>query len=144
MNIFFAFAVSNTGSFEKKHFGDADKFLIYEEKNDELVYVNELVNIFKNFESDSDKHGSKEKATKIIKLLKEQNVQALVSAQFGRNISVINEHFIPIIVSKEKPEEIVEILQKHIYWIKDELENNNSDYKLFSVKSGILKRSIKK
>ena len=29
MNIKFAFAAGNSGTFEAKHFGDADKYLIY-------------------------------------------------------------------------------------------------------------------
>jgi len=59
MNIKFAFAVGNSGTFEAKHFGDADKYLIYEWDGQNFYLSTELLNNFKYF--DEQQHGSKKK-----------------------------------------------------------------------------------
>ena len=79
---------------------------------------------------------------KIIEFLKKKEVHVLVSRQFGKNIKMINAHFIPVIISSEKPDEVIQVLTRHIHWIKDELNNFSSGYKLFTIKSGILKSSV--
>jgi hypothetical protein len=47
-----------------------------------------------------------------------------------------------VIITREEQDEIIEILNKHLQWIKDEWESNPSGFKLFSISSGILKTSI--
>jgi len=84
MNLRFAFAVNNDNQFEKKHFGDADKYMIYQEESGKIV------------------------------------------------------------LSSEQQDEILQILIRHIHWIKDEWEEKKSNFKLFTIKSGILKSAIKK
>ena len=37
MNLRFAFAVNNDNLFQKKHFGDADKYLIYRYNSSEML-----------------------------------------------------------------------------------------------------------
>ena len=143
MNLKFAFAVNKANQFEKKHFGDADKYLIYEQVDDEMVLIGEEINNFKLLDEEHE-HGSKRKGDAIIKLLKGKEVNVLVSMQFGKNIKMVNEYFIPVIIYSEKPESTVNILNKHLHWIKDEWDKNSSDYKLFKIKSGILKSSINK
>jgi predicted Fe-Mo cluster-binding NifX family protein len=59
--IHFAFAVNHVDHFEAKHFGDADKYLIYKLDNDELVYINEIPNPLKTFD-EGQEHGSQKKA----------------------------------------------------------------------------------
>ncbi len=142
MNLRFALAVNNEGNFQKKHFGDADKYLIYEELDNEMVLIGEEINNFKLLDEEIE-HGSKRKGNAIIKLLKGKGVNVLVSMKFGKNIKMVNKYFIPVIIYSEKPEDTVNVLNKHLHWIKDEWENNSSDYKLFTIKSGILKSSIK-
>jgi len=143
MKLRFAFAVNKANKFEKKHFGDADKYLIYEQVDDEMVLIVEEINNFKLLDEEYI-HGSKRKGDAIIKLLKEKEVNVLVSMQFGKNIKMVNEYFIPVIIHSEKPEDAIKILSKHLHWIKDEWINNSFDYKLFTIKSGILKSSINK
>ena len=60
----------------------------------------------------------------IIKLLKGKDVNVLVSMQFGKNIKMVNEYFIPVIIYSETPEDTVNILNKHLHWIKDEWGKN--------------------
>jgi len=142
MNLRFAFAVNSDNQFEKKHFGDADKYIIYQEESDKLVLSSDESNQFKLLDEEAE-HGSRKKGKAIIEFLKGKNVNVLVSRQFGKNIKMINAHFIPVIISSEKPDEVIQVLTRHIHWIKDEWEHNKkSNFKLFTIKSGILKSSI--
>lgn len=141
MNITFAFALNNDGIFEKKHFGDSDKFAIYTYKNHELIFHTEFQNTYKNLDGFND-HGSTQKGQAIISLLKENGVSVLVSKQFGHNIKLVNQHFIPAIIDEDIPEKVHEILKKNFDWFKDELINRNENYMLFKIKSGIIKMHI--
>lgn len=143
MNLRFAFAVNNANEFEKKHFGDADKYMVYEQRSDEIVFVSEEINIFKMLDEEIE-HGSKKKGDAIIKFLKGKGVNVLVSRQFGRNIRMINKHFIPVKISLEHTDEVISVLGKHLHWINSEWEKTSSDYKLFTMNSGILKTFIEK
>jgi len=69
MNFRFAFEVYNDNQFEKKHFGDVDKFLIYKQENDKVVFLSEETNHFKLMDEEVD-HGLKQKGMAIIKFLK--------------------------------------------------------------------------
>ena len=143
MDIRIAFALNKDDEFEKKHFGDADKYCIYQFDNGVLNLLFEEVNQFKSIDETSV-HGKKEKADQIIKFLKDKNVTVLVSRQFGKNIRFIVNHFIPVKVKEEAPEKVKEILIKHMRWLQDELINHPEEYKLFIMDSGILKKAIKK
>jgi hypothetical protein len=57
---------------------------------------------------------------------------------------MVNRLFIPVIVNSETPDEVLSILKKHIRWIEDELTSKTEEYKLFTLKNGILKTIIKK
>jgi predicted Fe-Mo cluster-binding NifX family protein len=137
----FAFAVNRINNFEAKHFGDADKYLIYEFSGNEFVFVREQINEFKTADENAA-HGSKEKGTLIIELLKESGVNVLVSRQFGRNIKMVNSHFIPVIIHNTEPVNVLSILSLNMRWLVDELELNPERYKLFNINKGILKSSI--
>jgi predicted Fe-Mo cluster-binding NifX family protein len=143
MNLCFAFAVNEANQFEKKHFGDADKYLIYKQNGNGIKLFSEEINKFKLLDEEVE-HGSKMKGDAIIKFLKERNVNVLVSRQFGKNIKRVNNHFIPVKISVDRPDEILDILNKNLHWIEDELDNDANEYKLFIIKSGILKIPVKK
>jgi len=57
---------------------------------------------------------------------------------------VINEFFIPIIIYSENVEDTIDAVNKHMHWIMDEWDQKQEGYKLFTIKSGILKSIIKK
>ena len=141
MDLKFAFAVNTKNQFKKSHFGDADKYLLYEVVSDELKLVAEEENIFKHLDQ-ANEHGSKIKGNAIIKFLVDKNVKAIVSLQFGRNIKMVNKHFIPIIIHEDKPQDAIEVINKHLHWIGDEWKRKNSDYNLFTIKFGVLKSKI--
>ena len=141
MRLRFALAVDDEYRFEARHFGDADRFLIYTLEDGKMILSSEEINNSKLIDEDRGQ-GSIPKGNAIIKLLKEKGVNVLVSKQFCRNISLLNEHFIPVVITLEQQNEIINILNKHLHWIKDEWENNSSGFKLFTLSSGILKTSI--
>jgi predicted Fe-Mo cluster-binding NifX family protein len=142
-DIHFAFAVSNSNTFETSHFGDADKYLVFAWNGLEIEYKCEVINDYKSFDEERE-HGSKEKGNAIIELLQKNDIQVLVSKQFGRNIKMVNRYFIPVIIDKETPEAALAILNKHIGWIEDELRNSRDKYSLFTIRKGILKTVINK
>lgn len=141
MELKFAFAVNTTNRFKKSHFGDADKYLIYQVENDKLKLVAEEENLARDMD-ESNKHGSKKKGDTIIRQLKAKNICSLVSMQFGKNIKMINKHFIPIVIYEENPEQAIKIINKHLHWIQDEWDNKSTDYNLFTIKFGVLKSKI--
>lgn len=141
MELKFAFAVNTSNHFAKTHFGDADKYLIYTVESNELKLLAEEINIFKHLD-EVHEHGSKKKGNAIIQFLNEKNVNVIVSMQFGRNIKMVNQHFIPIILYEESPEQAIEIINKHLHWVYDELKNKNTNYNLFTIKFGVLKSKI--
>ena len=142
MGLRFAFAVNNDNQFGKRHFGDADKYLIYQQDVDNLVPSSDEANRYKLLD-DEVEHGSKKKGEAIIGFLKNKGVNVLVSRQFGKNIKLINAHFIPVIISTENPDEVIQVLTRHLHWIEDEWGQKKSNFKLFTIKEGILKSSIK-
>ena len=141
-SIRFAFAVNRLNGFEPEHFGNADKYLIFKWEHNELVFLKEEINTFKNHD-ETQEHGLKEKGRAIIDLLQNLNVKVLVSRQFGKNIQMVNRHFIPVIVFSDTVEDVEPILKKHIKWIEDELNNQPGEFKLFTIKNGILKTVIR-
>lgn len=142
-NIKFAFALSQANTFENCHFGEAEKYVIYEWSGNDIIWQKELINDTIK-EDETQEHGSKKKGLAIIELLQKENVNVLVSRQFGRNIKMVNQHFIPVIIAKETPETALEALKKHIRWIDDELHSSKDGFKLFTIKTGILKTIITK
>jgi len=142
MKLTFAFALNSDGLFENEHFGKADKFALYREKNKNLTFLENIINSTRDIDENSV-HGSLTKGNAVISLLKEKNVNVLISKQFGPNINLVNNHFIPVIIREDLPETVKTILDKHKRWFKDELQNRDSEYALFQIKSGILKSKIR-
>ena len=142
-SIRFAFAVNEQKQFHKKHFGDADIFLIYEFVDGEFIVVSEEINIFKDFD-EIKTHGSQKKGNAIIGFLKEKGVRVLVSQQFGKNIKMVNQHFIPVIATINSVDEIKHELTKQVKWLKDELMLKHDNYMLFKIGSGAMKSKINK
>lgn len=139
----FAFAVNHKGSLQRKHFGDADKYKIYEWADGNMVYLNEITNTAKNYDEEKG-HGSRKKGIAVTELLKKEDIKVLVSMQFGKNIQIVNNHFISVMVYFEDPNDAVPVFIKNIKSIEDELNNMPEEYKLFTIKEGVLKKIIKK
>lgn len=141
MEIMIAFALNSEEAFERRHFGDADQYHIYELKDEAFQLISTEKNPFRTAD-ESTAHGQKSKADQITRYLKDRGVSVLVSRQFGRNIKFIVSNFIPVVIRKESPEEVKKILLKHSRWVEEELDRQPERYKLFTVDSGILKSKI--
>jgi len=138
MDLIFAFALNDDNQFEASHFGDAKKYAIYKQENDKIIFKKEVENIYRK-----GAHGDSNKGNSIIQFLKQYDVNVIVSREFGKNIILVNKHFIPVLISKEQPEKIVEILQNKLHWILDEWNSSSADFKLFNINSSVLKLRIK-
>ena len=141
MNLRFAFALNKKNQFEKDFFGNADKFVIYELVSGKLKAIFEIENEFKN-ETINNLGINEQKAENITQILIAEDVKVIVSKQFGENIKLVNEYFIPIKIFSDKPGDAILAINNHAHWIEDEWHNFRSEYKLFIIKSGILKTSI--
>lgn len=141
MEIKFAFALNNEHVFEKKHFGEAETFGIYQTSGNRLILSEMIQNPYRNID-ETGQHGLTQKGHAIAEKLKEKDVNILVSMQFGKNIRVVNQIFVPVIIEEEKPENVIHILEKHLDWLKDELENKPGNFMLFTIKNGIFKSQI--
>ena len=141
MGINIAFALSQSGAFEKKHFGDADKYHIYHLSDEKYQLLYEEENPCK-FMDESSGHGTDNKALNIIDFLHQKKVSILVSRQFGANIKHIVKHFIPVEVSEEIPSKVQTILLKHMRWLNEELDKQPDHYNKFVINKGILKLAV--
>jgi predicted Fe-Mo cluster-binding NifX family protein len=106
-----AIALTKNMIIPDKHFGECDKFFIYRIKNGMLEFFKSIPNIYRDMDIDSA-HGDPEKGKSITELLTENNVNAVISRQFGKNLSIISNHFHPIFVKESKLEIVVELIQK--------------------------------
>jgi len=143
MEINIAFALSHNGAFEKKHFGDADKYQIYHLSNETFKLLYEEENPFKLMD-ESSSHGTEKKANNFIEFLDQKNVSVVVSRRFGPNIKHIGKHFIPVEVREETPINVQTILLKHMRWLQEELDKQADYYNKFVINKGILKLAIPK
>ncbi|MBN1144211.1 MAG: hypothetical protein JXA72_07300 [Bacteroidales bacterium] len=141
MPVRIAFAVNQNAHIEARHFGDADKYIIGEYINKEIVLIREEMNTCKTLDEHQE-HGAHKKGLAIIELLKKNQVNILVSRQFGKNVQIVNRHFIQVIVDLAKPEEAIPHLTKHMKHFEDELVSHPAKYTLFTIKKGKLKEII--
>jgi len=141
MGLRFAFAMTNDYSFGENHFGDADLYLICEGDKNGINKIEEITNRFKSMDENHE-HGSKKKGQAIIDSLRDIGVEVLVSKQFGRNIKMVNNHFVPVIISADTVDEVTGVLRQHYNWIEDEITNQPERYKLFDLRKGVLKTII--
>ncbi len=134
MTIRFAFAVNHNDEFEERHFGDSEKFAIYEWDGKEFINIHESVNYFKDDEEDEHEHGDKKKGKQIVKHLSAKGVKVLVSKQFGRNIKIISQHFIPVITVAKNIDEVLSLLPDRIPAIMEDINNAPETHKLIDLR----------
>ncbi len=135
----FAFAVNAHNTFEKAHFGDADKFVVYKWTDEAFLYVDAFENAAKSFD-ESKVHGSELKAQQIVNQLNNHSVNFIVSTQFGKNIKIVQKHFVPLVIRASKPEDVFAILASNIELIMSELSTTENNFRVFSVFENEVKR----
>jgi len=138
MNLRFAFAVDKNGDFQDKHFGDADKYIVFEHDSKNLVFIDEINNINRDIDEET-KHGSEKKGNAVINYLKKINVNILVSRQFGQNLKMINKHFVPVLIADENIENTIKFLEKNTSEINEEVKQKKTNYNIFRFANGVFK-----
>lgn len=76
-------------------------------------------------------------------MLKDSGAVIVVSKQFGKNIKIINNYFIRVIIYNEDRDSTLHILYQNINVLADELQNKTSAYNTFIIKNGLLQRAGK-
>ncbi len=101
-----ACATNDGKCFVNTHFGDAERYNIYELSEKGCVFIKTLEN---NTEPEEE-HAAPKKAKGIVKLLKAHDVQIGVSKQFGPNIKRVSKHFLPVLISEDTISSVLTVL----------------------------------
>ncbi|MBN2789270.1 MAG: dinitrogenase iron-molybdenum cofactor biosynthesis protein [Candidatus Delongbacteria bacterium] len=100
MELITAFATDDGKLFMDRHFGDAKYYDIYRISASGMELIKRIDNTTE--EEEEEIHADPRKAKDISGLLKEENVQVVVSKVFGPNIKRIKKNFVCVVMEKEK------------------------------------------
>ncbi len=114
-----AFATDDGKTFMSRHFGDAEYYYIYEIDNENTEFIKKISN---TTEEEEDVHADPKKAKSIAKLLRQEQVQTLVSKIFGPNIVRIKKKFVCILIKENSIENSIEIIKNNLPIIAKEWE----------------------
>lgn len=95
-----------------RHFGDADKFLIYQITPEKAEFLKVIENTTE--EENDEVHADPRKAGNIARLLKQEKVQVVVSRVFGPNLKRIKQHFVCVITNAPTVSDSIALLQKNM------------------------------
>jgi predicted Fe-Mo cluster-binding NifX family protein len=130
----FAFAVNRNNEFEDRHFGDSEQFSVYEWDGEKFTHLETISNTLKEDDDDHHHHGDNKKGKGITKLLKEKGVKVLVSKQFGRNIKIIDQKFVPVITVSADIDEVQKILPERIPAIMENIQSKPEHHKMVDLR----------
>ncbi|MCI4443138.1 MAG: hypothetical protein JHC39_06475, partial [Lentimicrobium sp.] len=99
----------------------------------------EFKNAAKNLDEIKE-HGSEHKAQQIENQLNERDIKFIVSTQFGKNIKVVQKHFVPLVIRASKPEDVFKVLGSYIELIIAEINSTENNFSVFSVFDTEVKR----
>jgi len=120
-----ACATNDGQQFVSSHFGDADKYDLYEMTEEGYHFLKSIKN---QTEEEEGVHADPKKAKGIASLLKQHNVQIGVSQFFGPNIKRVAKHFLPIITSEKSIKEGLSLIMKQYALIIDILNKDLVGY----------------
>jgi predicted Fe-Mo cluster-binding NifX family protein len=106
MPLIVACATDNGVDLIKRHFGDAEFYLIYKINESNYEFIKKIINTTEEEEG----HADPKKAKGISQILKEEEVQVGLSCAFGPNIVRIKKNFVPVVAHAEKIEEALKKL----------------------------------
>ena len=117
----FAFATDNEEEFTRKHFGSAEKYLIYNLDKDWSLEKKQ-----ENISVEEETHGDPKKAKSVADML--NNADVLVSKIFGPNINKMKKKFIIVVMNSTwNIEEAKTIILKNKEKITELLKKNEKD-----------------
>ena len=111
-----AFATDNGKNFMDRHFGDALHYIIYEINSDSSKKIDSI----ENDTEEEEGHADPKKAKNITNLLKDKDVQVVVSKIFGPNIKRIKSKFVCVLIKEETIEDAIIVIQKNLSTIQKE------------------------
>jgi len=113
-----AFATDDGTSFISRHFGDAELFVVYEIDDGEIHFVKNIKNTSED--EREEVHADPEKARGIAALLKQEQVNTVVSRVFGPNIKRIRKQFVCVLLGDIPISEAVAVIQANKSAIQEE------------------------
>jgi len=113
-----AFGTDDGKTFTNRHFGDSNKFDIYEISSESVKFIKQI----NNNSVEEKVHADPKKAGSISKMLKSQGVQVVFSKQFGPNIKRIRKKFVCVKSSDENIKALQEIAIDNFEIISELLE----------------------
>lgn len=120
-----AIAVNQHNKVQPRHFGDANEYRLYSWNGKQFTPLQTLKNRHRDME-ESEEHGSPEKGNNIASMLRKEGVSVLVSKQFGKNITIIRKHFVPILSDSSEPDKALETIAENIDAIQRAIEEGNT------------------
>ncbi|MHA1912678.1 MAG: NifB/NifX family molybdenum-iron cluster-binding protein [Candidatus Kariarchaeaceae archaeon] len=120
MDFKLAIATSDEKELITDHFGEAEKYMIYELKDDKFIYLKTIKNESIEEEHDDD-HGDPEKAKSVNQLLSPHGIKIVSSIYFGPNIKRMKKNFLPVKVRKITTiDQALDLLSQNLEVIKSE------------------------
>jgi len=101
MKLKVALATNDGKNFSNGHFGEADKYYIYEFDTYNYKYLKSI----ENNSIEETKHADPKKAKSIISILKKEGVKVVCNLAFGANINRVKKKLVPVITSKNSLDE---------------------------------------
>ena len=124
MNI--AFASDNGKTYIERHFGDSNYYYIYKISESETTFIKKISNTTE--EDDEEIHADPKKAKGVTQMLKEENIEVVVSKIFGPNIKRIKKKFVCILMNDDDISDSIKTVQQKFDIILNEwnkAENRN-------------------
>jgi len=133
MSLKIACATDDDVHFHDGHFGDAQKYIIYDVSSEKYSKIGKIPNL-----SIEEKfHGDLKKAQSITTIMKKQGIEVLVNKQFGPNIVRIRKKFLPVIVSDNEIDIAMgKILQRYEEMKRtfDSVQDESDEYKIIYIR----------
>jgi predicted Fe-Mo cluster-binding NifX family protein len=119
------------------HFGDADYFHVFHVTETDST----LVEIIQNTSTEeTHTHGDPNKAKQILDLLGNKNVDMLMNKAFGKNITIVKQKVLPLVMHDDNIESSFTKIRKHFAQIQETLEQGTAHYIVIN-KDGVLRQN---
>ena len=115
MEFILACATDDKVNFMDEHFGDAEYYCIYKLNSNGY----ELIETIDNTTEEEEMHADPKKAKSITGMLKNKNVNVVMTRVFGGNVNRITKQFVSVLAKKETLVEALDILVEKTELLKN-------------------------
>lgn len=119
-----AIATDDGKNLIKRHFGDANQYLLYDIKETGSVFLKKIDNAIEVKEDET--HGDPRKSKSVQDLLGVENVRIVANRAFGANIQRIKKHFVCVVSSENTVSETLDLCRRNFRRIHSEWEKGES------------------